>query len=55
LAIAEHPDRPELRHDLTRLASSPTAVAHDGRTLAEVVGLEPDDEKKMAPGAEDSS
>jgi tetratricopeptide (TPR) repeat protein len=48
LAISADPDREDLRRDLARLDSGSKDVAHDGRPLAEVVGVERNDERKVA-------
>jgi hypothetical protein len=47
LAISADPDREDLRHDLARLGPSPARVAHHGRTLAELLADERDDERKI--------
>jgi tetratricopeptide (TPR) repeat protein len=40
LAIAATPDREDLRRDLARLGPSPGGIAHQGRTLAEVLAID---------------
>src|SRR5262249_16924112 len=48
LAISEDPDREDLRHDLARLGPNLAGVAHHGRTLAEALADERDDERTIA-------
>ncbi len=47
LAIAAAPDRDDLRRELARLGKSLVEIVPHGRTLAEVVAIDRDDEKTI--------